>query len=94
MAEREQAKLVVRVQANARQSQLTGFKDGVLHVRVSAPPVEGKANEALVKFLSAQLGVSKSQLKIEKGLTSKTKTVIISGMSEGEVLLRFLNLSV
>lgn len=93
MAEKEQTRLVVRVQANAKQNQVTGFEDGILHVRIAAPPVEGKANDALISFLSAQLGVSKSNLKIEKGLTAKTKVIIISGMSEGEVLLRFLNLS-
>lgn len=93
MVDKEQAKLVVRVQANARQNQLSGFRDGVMHVKIAAPAVEGKANDALIKFLSEQLGVSKSRLKIEKGLTARTKTVIISGMGEGEVLLRFLNLS-
>ena len=93
MTESERAKFIVRVQANAKQNQVTGFKDGVLHVRIAAPPVEGKANEALIKFLSAQLGVSKSRVVIEKGLTAKTKTITVQGLSLGEVVLRLVGLT-
>ena len=78
--------MVVRVRPNARQNQLVGFKEGILNIRIAAPPVEGKANEALVKFLSAQLDISKSRLSIEKGLTGKTKTVIIRGLSQSQAV--------
>ena len=88
MIESQRARLIVRVQPNARQNQLTGFKEGVLHIRIAAPPVEGKANEALVKFLSAELGVSKTSLSIERGMTGKTKTITIRGLSQSQVLGR------
>ena len=82
----ERAKLTVRVQPNAKQSRLVGFKEGVLHIRITAPPVEGKANEALIKFLSARLRVSKSSLSIDRGLTGRTKTITIDGLSQSQVM--------
>ena len=93
MVESERARFIVRVQANAKQNQVTGFEDGVLHIRIAAPPVDGKANEALVKFLSAQLGVSKSRVVIEKGLSAKTKSITIQGLSLGEVVIRLVGLT-
>ncbi len=93
MAENEQARLVVRVRPNAKQNQLVGFKEGVLHVRIAAPPIDGKANEALVKFLSTQLGVSKSRLSIEKGLAGRTKTITIRGLGQSQALSRLEKLS-
>ena len=86
MAESEQAKIVVRVQPNAKQNQLVGFKEGVLHIRITAPPVDGKANDALIKFLSGCLGVSKSRLSIEKGMTGRIKTIAIRGLSQRQAL--------
>ncbi|MBI4302932.1 MAG: DUF167 domain-containing protein [Chloroflexi bacterium] len=82
MTEQQQARIVVRVQPNAGRNEVSGFRDGVWHVRVAAPPVKGKANQELVKFLSAVLGVSKSNLTIEKGLTSKTKTIAVRGLTQ------------
>ena len=82
MVESGQARFVLRVRPNAKQNQLLGFKEGVLHLRIAAPPREGKANDALIKFLSERLGVSKSRLSIEKGLTGKTKTITIQGLSQ------------
>ena len=89
----ESAKLFIRVQPNAKENKLDGFKEGILHIRIAAPPVEGKANEAVIKFLSKQLGVSKSKLSIERGLTGRTKTILIFGMSRGEVEKRLWELS-
>jgi uncharacterized protein (TIGR00251 family) len=78
------AKLTVRVQPKAKQNQLAGFKEGVLQVRITAPPVEGKANEALVRLLADCLGVSKSRVTIERGFTGRNKTVIIDGLSQSQ----------
>ena len=88
MAEKEQARIVARVQPNARQNEVLGFKDGVLHVKVAAPPAKGKANQELVKFLSDVLGVSKSHLTIEKGITGKRKIIGISGLTQSQVMER------
>jgi len=86
MVEYEQAKIVARVQPNASQNQALGFKDGVLYVRIAAPPTKGKANQELIKFLSDILGVSKSNLTIEKGMTSKTKTIAIKGLQQSQAM--------
>ena len=66
---------------------------GVRHIRIAAPPIEGKANEALVKFLSAQLGVNKSRFSIERGLTGRTKTITIRGLSQSQVVSQLEKLS-
>jgi uncharacterized protein (TIGR00251 family) len=86
MVEREQARIVTQVRPNARQNQVTGFQDGVLHVRIAAPPIKGQANQELVKFLSDILHTSKSNITIEKGATSRKKTVAIQGLSEKQVI--------
>jgi len=78
----------VRVQPDARKSELLGFSDGVWQVKVSAPPVKGKANAALIALLSDVLGVGKSQLSIIKGHTSRHKVVAVHGLSEVEITKR------
>ena len=54
-----------------------GFRDDILHLKIAAPPVKGKANKELVEFLSTLLGVSKGDISIERGTTSKTKIINI-----------------
>ena len=73
---------------NARQSELAGFTDGVLQVKVAAPPVKGKANRELTTFLSQVLGVSKSSLIIVKGHTSRKKVIAVDGLSQDEIIKR------
>jgi len=75
-------KLRVRVTPNARRSECIGWEEDpqvgrVLRVRVAAPPTEGKANAALRDFLAASLGLSKSQVLLEKGDTSRLKTFTV-----------------
>ena len=65
-----------------------GLKDDVWQVRVAAPPVEGKANQELIRFLSDVLGVSKSSLTIERGLTGRNKVVAVAGLAQDEVMGR------
>ncbi|MBI3931440.1 MAG: YggU family protein [Chloroflexi bacterium] len=86
MVEEAQTIIVVRVQPNAGQNQVLGFKDGVLSLRIAAPPVKGKANQELIKFLSDILGVSKSNLTIEKGITAKRKVIAIRGLTQDQVM--------
>ncbi len=66
------------------------FSDGVLRIKVSAPPSKGKANRELIDFLSRLLGVSKVSLNIIKGHTSRNKVVAIDGLSREEVMERLL----
>ncbi len=81
----KQVKIVIQVQPNASQNKVARFEDGVWHLRIAAPPVKGKANRELIKFLSDVLGLSKSAITIEKGLTSKRKVIVIEGLTEEEI---------
>jgi len=85
MTDEKQVKIVVRVQPNARQNEILGFKDDVLHLKIAAPPVKGKANQELTKFLSDILGISKSSLTIEKGITERKKVIGIHGLTQSQV---------
>lgn len=72
--------LRVKVTPNAKHSEILGWEDDpragrVLRVRLQAPPIDGKANKALVAFLGKEFGVSKSSVRILKGKTSRLKTV-------------------
>ncbi len=73
--------MLIRVRAvpNARRSEVIGWEDDprvgrVLRVKVAAPPVEGKANEALRSFLAAELKLAKTKVLLEKGDSSRHKT--------------------
>lgn len=85
MVENEPARIVVRVQPNASENEVIRFKDGVLFMRIAALPIKGKANQELIKFLSDILGVSRSHLTIEKGMTSKRKVIGVSGLTQRQV---------
>ena len=81
----EQATIVVQVQPNASQNRMARFEGGVWYLKIAAPPIKGKANRELIKFLSDILGVSKTSLTIEKGMTSKRKVIAIKGLTQEEV---------
>jgi uncharacterized protein (TIGR00251 family) len=74
----------VRVSPRASRDAVTGVHDGALKVSLTAPPVEGAANKALVSLLSRKLGIPKNAVTITAGDRSKTKTVKVEGISEGE----------
>jgi len=78
----------VRVYPNAARNEVAGFSDGVWQVRVSAPPVKGKANRELITFLSKVLSIGKSSLSITRGHTSRSKVIAVDGLSEEEITER------
>ncbi|MFC1953084.1 DUF167 domain-containing protein [Chloroflexota bacterium] len=82
----EEAKLVVRVQPNASRNKITGFKEGVLSLTITPPPLRGKANQELIKYLSDMLCVPKSQIIIRKGATAKRKMISISDSSQERIM--------
>lgn len=84
----DQTKLILHVAPNAPRNELLGFAEGILRVRVAAPPVRGKANRELVAFLSRQLAVSRDRLAITRGQTGRYKTIVITGLSRQQVLER------
>jgi len=81
-------KISLRVQPNAARNELVDFTNGVLKVKVAAPPVKGKANAELIVFLSKLLGISKGSLSIVTGHTSRNKTIAIAGLSQDEIIKR------
>lgn len=79
----------MHVQPGARRTGISGLHGDALKVRLAAPPVEGKANEALVAFLAGRFAVPKRNVTIVSGEHSREKRVEIVGASgEPEVLLR------
>ncbi len=70
----------VRVAPRASREAIIGLHDGALKVALTAPPVDGAANGALIALLAKQLGVAKSSVEIVRGATSKNKTVRIAGL--------------
>ncbi len=84
----EPARLHVRVTPRAGRDCIDGMRDGVLCVRLAAPPVEGKANAALVKLLAAALGVAARDVRVVRGVTARQKTVAVDGIPADEVRRR------
>ena len=81
-------KISVQVHPGAKKNAVVRFQDGVWHMKIAAPPVEGKANRELIEFLSEILGVNKSRITIEKGTTSRKKLIAVEGLTEVEVTKR------
>ena len=72
--------LQVRVAAGASHNAIAGAAAGRLRVKVQAPPVAGKANRELVKYVAKLFGVSKSRVTIVRGQASREKTLILAGL--------------
>lgn len=81
---REGVRLSVRVQPRAARSEITGLLGDRIRIRLAAPPVDGAANEALVRFLADTLGVPARAVTIAAGHASRSKTVVAAGVSAAE----------
>ena len=81
----------VRVVPRSSKSEIVGEHDGALKVRIASPPVDGAANAELVKLLSKTFEVSKSEVEILAGQTSKTKQIKIANLT-AEKFLEFAGL--
>jgi uncharacterized protein (TIGR00251 family) len=77
--------LAVRVHPGARSNGVTGVHADAVKIALTAPPVDGKANEALIAFLADALRLPRAGIAIAAGLTSRTKMVRITGKSAAEV---------
>lgn len=83
-------KLKVLIQPNAKKNQVIGIHGDSLKVRIKAPPVDGEANTALVKFLSEQLNIPQKQISIIHGLTGKNKLIEIHTEISAEEIIKIL----
>ncbi len=81
-------RITVRLTPRASREEIAGIRENVWHVRVTAPPVDGAANAALVRLLVKRLGVGRSALSIVSGETARTKIIEITGLAEAEVRSR------
>ena len=81
------------MQPGAKRSEIVGLRDDVLHVKVAAPPRKGQANQALVALLAEALCISKSDLAILRGYTSRNKVLTLQGLSPEELKDRLARLS-
>lgn len=81
----------VVVVPRASKSEIVGEHNGALKVRLAAPPVDGAANEELIKVLAKEFGLAKSQVEIVSGHTSKTKKVCLTmiSSSSSEIFAKF-----
>lgn len=80
--------LKLHVTPRGSRSEIIGWRDDTLCVKITAPPVEGAANAAIVKFVADALGVRKSQVELVSGERSREKTLRITGISDGEIRQR------
>jgi uncharacterized protein (TIGR00251 family) len=78
--------LLVRVQPRAGKDEIAGEMGGALKVRLRAPAVEGRANEALVEYLAELLKTSRSAVRLLSGDRSRTKRVEIHGVTGQQIL--------
>ena len=76
----------VRVVPRASKSEIVGEHDFALKVRIASPPVDGAANTELIKLLAKSFGVSKAQVEIIGGQTSKTKQIKIIDLTAEKFL--------
>ncbi len=85
----EGAKFAVHVAPRARRTAITGVfgegPDAALRIALNAPPVEGRANEALIEFLAGLLGVRRSEIEISGGLHARRKLILVRGRSAAQV---------
>jgi uncharacterized protein (TIGR00251 family) len=75
-----EARIAVRLQPRAGRDEIVGLRDGVLVVRVSAPPVDGRANKALCKLVAQRAGVAASRVSVARGERSRDKLVVVEGI--------------
>jgi uncharacterized protein len=81
------ADLTVRLQPRARRDEIVGERNGVLVVRVTAPPVDGRANDALCRLIAKRAGVAPSRVEIVRGHVGRDKVVRVAGV-DAEALHR------
>jgi len=75
----------VKVIPRAKRDEIVGVENDAVKIRLNAPPVDRRANEALVKFLAQKLGVARSNVEIVRGETSRHKVVQVRGVSAATV---------
>ena len=74
------SELRIRLQPRARRNEIVGERAGAVLIRVTAPPVDGKANDALCRLVAKKVGVAPSRVTVLKGHTARDKTLDVDGV--------------
>jgi len=83
--------IAVRVTPRASKNEITGvLEDGTVKIRLTAPPVDGKANQTLIEYLSKVLGCAKKDIEIIAGETGRNKLITITNIDSEEVNRRIM----
>lgn len=80
--------LRVRVTPRASRNEISGEQGNVIRIRLQAPPVEGKANDALVRFLAGKLHIPRRRITLVSGEKGREKRVLIAGLNIETVAAR------
>lgn len=75
----------IQVNPHSSRAEITGIAEGLLKIKVTAAPVEGAANDAIIALLSKKLRLKKSQLAISVGAKGRKKTIVVSGIDSAEL---------
>lgn len=75
----------IRVKPGARKSQIVGLVDGDIIIKIAAPPVDGAANQELVRYIAELLGLARSAVALTKGESNSFKTLDINGLTLKEI---------
>lgn len=75
----------MRLRPRGHADELLGFEDGVLQARVSAPPVDGKANKALCRLVAKRAGVAPYRVSVVRGEKARQKLLLVEGIEEAEL---------
>ncbi|NWG30143.1 MAG: YggU family protein [Rhodocyclaceae bacterium] len=78
--------LTLHIQPGAKKTEVAGLHGGALKIRLAAPPVEGRANEALIAFLAKKLGAGRTAVELLSGQTARAKRVRIAGITPQDVI--------
>ena len=76
----DSTRLKVYVQPRASQTAVVGLREEYVHIRLTAPPVDNAANEALVALVAARLGIARRNVRVIAGVTSRRKVIEIDGV--------------
>ena len=76
--------LSVRVHPGARKNAVSGVHDGAVKISLTTPPVDGRANEALIAFVAEVLGIPRARVSLVAGATSRAKVLRVTGKSAAE----------
>lgn len=77
--------LTLHIQPGAKKTEIAGRHGDALKIRLAAPPVDGKANEALLRFVAETLGLAKSAVLLKSGQTSRRKVLEVTGSTAAAV---------